>query len=307
MSELASLPEGPVDRVVFLGTPQVAADVLSALISAGIEIPLVVTRADARRSRGSATTPSPVKAVALDHGLAISHDPRDVVNVDAPLGVVVAYGRIIRSEILAVMPMVNLHLSSLPKWRGAAPVERAVLAGDESTGVCVMQLDEGLDTGPILARATTAITDTDTAADLLGRLGGLGTELLIEQLRHGFDDPHPQTGEASYAAKLEPHDFVIDWSESTAMARRRIRLGRAVTTVEGSRLRVLDAVTGSQPAGADPDSAPGTLIGVEVATADGWLRLIEVQPEGRRAMKATDWRRGSRLPERVRLGAISTG
>lgn len=302
MTSLASLPTGTVRRVAFLGTPPVAASVLDALVRAGVEIPLVITRADARRGRGSAMSPSAVKTVALDHGLEVGHDPRDLLEVDAEVGVVVAFGRLIRAEILAAMPMVNLHLSLLPRWRGAAPVERALLAGDTTTGVCLMQLDEGLDTGPILGCCETPIGDEDTAVDLLERLGRLGTEILIDQIRNGFAPGVAQTGDATYATKLDAADFVIDWNEPAELTRRRIRLGRAVTTFEGSRLRILDATMGSQPDSAPLTAAPGTVIGVHVAAGDRWLRLVEVQPEGRRAMAAADWRRGLRGGDTLRLG-----
>jgi len=139
-------------RLVYLGTPDMAVPPLRALHDAGHDIALVVSGADKRRGRGGATSPSPVKAVALELGLPVTADPDDVLAVAADLGVVVAYGRIIRPHVLAHLPMVNLHFSLLPRWRGAAPVERAILAGDDRTGVCVMAVEETLDTGGVYAR-----------------------------------------------------------------------------------------------------------------------------------------------------------
>ncbi len=145
-------------RLVFLGTPEAAVTPLQALVEAGFEVALVVSRADRRRGRGGGLVPSPVKQAALDLGLPVTERVEDVLaeGIDADLGVVVAFGRLIRPHVLDRLPMVNVHFSLLPRWRGAAPVERAILAGDTETGVCVMQLEEGLDTGPIHALERTA-------------------------------------------------------------------------------------------------------------------------------------------------------
>ena len=138
-------------RLAFLGTPAMAVPPLRALIDAGHDVALVVTRPDAKRGRGSTTSPSPVKSAAIDLGIPVTHTVDDVLALDPPaeLGVVVAFGRIIKPHVLAELPMINLHFSLLPRWRGAAPVERALLAGDEVTGVCVMDVEEGLDTGAV--------------------------------------------------------------------------------------------------------------------------------------------------------------
>ena len=146
-------------KLVFLGTPDMAVPPLRALVDAGHEVVLVVTRADKRRGRGGATTPSPVKAAALELGLTVTHQVDDVLGAaeqGAELGVVVAFGQIIKPHVLAALPMINLHFSLLPRWRGAAPVERAMLAGDDLTGVCVMRVEEGLDTGGVYARSPRA-------------------------------------------------------------------------------------------------------------------------------------------------------
>ncbi|MSZ87756.1 MAG: hypothetical protein F2585_00275, partial [Actinobacteria bacterium] len=161
-------PHGPTrpplhpKRLAFMGTPDVAVPVLRALVSAGFEIALVVTRPDRRRGRGGELSPSPVKAAATELGLPVTDDLEAVLDAGVDLAVVVAYGRIIPMRILEQVPMVNLHFSLLPRWRGAAPVERALLAGDAVTGVCLMEVAEGLDTGAIYSRCETNIEDSDT-------------------------------------------------------------------------------------------------------------------------------------------------
>ena len=150
MTELAVLPSGRPQRLVYFGTPDMAVPPLEALVADGFDVALVITRIDKRRGRGSDVAPSPVKAAALRLELPVSHLVDDALLVGADLGVVVAFGQLITAHVLERLPMVNLHFSLLPRWRGAAPVERALLAGDATTGVCLMQLAEGLDTGPLL-------------------------------------------------------------------------------------------------------------------------------------------------------------
>jgi len=213
---------------------------------------------------------------------------------------VVAFGQLIRRPVLEAVPMVNLHLSSLPRWRGAAPVERALLAGDATVGVCLMQLEEGLDTGPVLGRVELPVTSRSTAAQLRHDLAQAGTTLLIEQLRGGLAAPQAQQGETTYAAKIDPAELIIDWSQPLDHIDRLIRVGGASTTVRGRRMRVLDA-SPAENFGAETPIA-GTLDGVRVATGTGWLRLDEVQPEGKRPMRADDWARGLRPEPGERLG-----
>lgn len=294
-------------RLAYLGTPELAVAPLRALVGAGHEVVLVVSGPDRRRGRGSATSPSPVKAAARALGLPATSRLRDLLalapEVRPELGVVVAYGRIIPVEVLAALPMVNLHFSLLPRWRGAAPVERAILAGDRSTGVCVMAVEEGLDTGAVYARAELEIGEHEHIGPLRERLVATGSELLVEVLaggRAGLPEPVPQRGEPTYARKLDPAELEIDWTRSTREVLGVVRLDRAHTTVAGRRLGVLEAVpVPDAPAGTLP---PGTLTGDTVATGDGAVRLERVQPEGGRPMSATDWRRGSRLVDPVRLG-----
>lgn len=299
MSGLAALPVGPIRRVVYLGTPELSVVPLRSLVAAGVEVAAVITRPDARRGRGSATSPSPVKAAAIELGLPVSHDVNDVLGVGAELGVVVAFGQLIRRPVLEALPMVNLHLSLLPRWRGAAPVERAILAGDTRTGVCLMQLEEGLDTGPVLGCVEVPITSSTTAADLRVDLAHLGSALLVEQITAGLAPARPQEGEATYASKLVPAEFILDWSRSAVELHRLIRVGGASTTFRGRRLRI---IASSPSQGASGTTRPGELVDDRVATGDGWLQLVEVQSEGKRPTPAVEWLRGARPRPGERLG-----
>jgi methionyl-tRNA formyltransferase len=274
----------------------VAVPPLRGLVEAGFDVALVVSGADRRRGRGSATSPTPVKAAALELGLPVTDRVDDVLSVGAGLGVVVAYGRLVRPHVLAEVPMVNLHFSLLPRWRGAAPVERAVLAGDDETGVCLMQLEEGLDTGPVFGCERVAIGPDETLDELRARLVDLGTGLLLRSLREGLGTPSPQEGEVTYAAKLDPEELRLDWSRSAIDVHRVVRLGRAWTTFRGSRLRVLRARA------VDGAGAPGELAGPVVAAGERALELVEVQPEGKRPMAARAWLAGARPAPGERLG-----
>ena len=285
-------------KLVFFGTPEAAVPPLHGLIRHDHEVQLVVTQADKRRGRGPSTTPSPVKAAALELGLPVSHTVDDVLATDAELGVVVAFGRLIKPHVLERIPMVNLHFSLLPRWRGAAPVERAILAGDAETGVCLMQLEEGLDTGPVYAVERTPISEEETAEELRNRLVDIGTRLLVEQLASGLGDPAPQEGEVTYAEKLTPEDFHLNWSLPAEDVHRRVRAGRAWTMFRGKRF----IVTKARLAGETP-AAPGAVDGVVVGCGDGrGVELVEVQPEGKPAMAAVAWRNGAQPSVDERLG-----
>ena len=293
-----------MSRLAYLGTPELAVPPLYALAEAGHEIALVVTRPDRRRGRGSATSPSPVKAAAEALGIEVTEDVRAVPSAGVELGVVVAFGRIIPADVLEVAPMLNLHFSLLPRWRGAAPVERAILAGDPTTGVCVMQLEAGLDTGPVYRCETVDIGSNETLDELRTRLVGIGSRLLVDLLAAGVGNlpaPRTQVGEPTYAAKIEPEELELHWERPAVELARLVRLGRAWTTFRGRRVRVLRAepLTSATPAA---EVAPGTLVGDRVVAGEGQLRLLEVQPEGRAAMAATDWERGVRPGPSERLG-----
>jgi methionyl-tRNA formyltransferase len=240
-----------------------------------------------------------VKAAALELGLPVSEDPADLIGSGADLGVVVAYGRLIKPEVLAVVPMVNVHFSLLPRWRGAAPVERAILAGDECTGVDLMVVEEGLDTGGIYRRVKVEIGDHETATELVDRLAATGVPLLLAALDDGLGEPEPQEGEATYADKIDPAELRIDWTRPALEIHRLIRLGSAWTTVRGKRLRV---VWGHPLPGSLEPGVMALDLPIEVGTGQGTIRLDIVQPEGREAMGAEEWARGARIEAGQRLG-----
>ena len=253
----------------------------------------MVSRPDRRRGRGGALVPSPVKAAALELGLPVTDRLDDVIDVGAELGVVVAYGRLVRPHVLAAVPMVNIHFSLLPRWRGAAPVERAILAGDRVTGACIMALDEGLDTGPVYACLETPIGPEQTADELRAVLADGATRLLLDLLGNGLPEPRPQEGEPTYAAKVEPDEHRLDWHRPADHLHRVVRLGSAWTTFRGRRLKVLRARLAPAEHGAPTPGAidPSRLL---VGAGDGALELIEVQPEGKGPQRASDWRNGAR-------------
>jgi methionyl-tRNA formyltransferase len=305
-----------VARLCYLGSPDAAVAPLRALVEAGHDIALVVSRPDTKRGRGGKLSASAVKQAAVDLGLPVSDVLDDVTTVEAELAVVVAYGRIIPQRLLDLVPMINVHFSLLPRWRGAAPVERAILAGDDVTGVCVMRLEAGLDTGPVLATRALAIEGGEHAGALMDRLSQVGAGLLVETLAGGvavLGPGHAQVGDPTYAAKFEPEEFRLDWSATADDAHRLIRLDRAWTIFRGERLRVLE---GRPVADADlPEGEtaltpgpPGTIgdgAGDDVVRCrSGHLALVTVQPAGKRPMSAGDWGRGVRLQPGEILGEV---
>jgi methionyl-tRNA formyltransferase len=263
---------------------------LRALVEGGHDVAIVITRVDKRRGRNEAPRPTPVKAVAQELGLPVSQRVEDILNVGAELGVVVAFGRIIKPDVLDALQLVNVHFSLLPRWRGAAPVERAILAGDAVTGVCLMRIDEGLDTGPVYSCQEVVIGAEETASELRKHLADLGATMILNGLRDGLGAPRPQAGEAIYAAKLDPFELHLDWNRSALELHRVVRIGRAWTTWRGRRLLVLSAHIEAGATGI----VPGSLDGEMVATGAGWLRLVTVQPEGRAPMAVSDWLHGAR-------------
>jgi methionyl-tRNA formyltransferase len=299
-----------VTRLVYLGTPEAAVEPLRTLVAAGHDIASVVSRPDKRRGRGSTLVPSPVKSAAIELGLPVTDQLEEALGCGAELGVVVAYGRIIPPAALDRLPMVNLHFSQLPRWRGAAPVERAILAGDATTGVCLMAVEAGLDTGPIYAEEDTRIDESESVDELRGRLVAIGSRLLETHLAGGLSGlptPHPQVGEPTYAEKIRPEELQLHWVEDAAQLRRVVHLGRAWTTFRDKRLRVLRAepapTDGDGLAAAPEGASPGALDGEVVTAGEGSrLRLVTVQPEGRQPMAAADWLRGVRPQPGERLG-----
>ncbi|MCE2807535.1 MAG: methionyl-tRNA formyltransferase [Actinobacteria bacterium] len=292
---LARPPARP-KRLAYLGTPEVAVEPLKALVRAGFEIPIVISGSDKRRGRGGELSPSPVKAAALELGLSVSDQLEDVLNAGVDLAVVVAYGRIIPAAILEVVPMINIHFSLLPKWRGAAPVERALLAGDAETGVCLMDIGIELDTGDVYTRTVTSIAADDTLATLRARLISLGSELLVETLSTDLPVPVPQSGEISYAKKISVAELEIDWTMPASTIERFVRLGGAWTTFRGTRLKVHEVALRAAV------GAPGTIDGLVVGCGEGALELVVVQPEGKARQDAAAWRNGARPSSDDRLG-----
>lgn len=296
-------------RIVYLGTPIDAVPPLRALVADGHDVALVVTQPDRRRSRGPGIDGTPVKQAALELGLPVvtPEKAREVIDLaretGAELGVVVAFGQLLPVALLEALPrgFVNLHFSLLPRWRGAAPVERAILAGDHETGVDLMQIEAGLDTGPVYARVRVAIDDTDTADDLHAKLVTAGTELLRANLPAVPDtSPEPQIGEATYADKLTVDEFRVDPARPAPDLDRIVRAGNprpgAWFRADGRRVKVWRAHL-------DPTAEPLPLgtVGArgEIGTASGVLVLDEVQPEGKRVMDAPAWRAGLRGDVRV--------
>ena len=287
-------------RLAFLGTPEFAVPVLEAL-HAEHEVAVVVSRADRRRSRRGRLEPSPVKAAAQRLEIPTTERVRDVSAWDVDLGVVVAFGRLIKLDVLLRVPMVNLHLSLLPRWRGAAPVQRAILAGDRETGICLMQLDEGLDTGPVHGCERVSIGPDETAEELTDRLVEVGTPLLLRHLSEGLGAAAPQTGEATYAEKITGADLRLRWTDSAEVLHRQVRVGGAWCEFRGRRLVIVEAAWEPAADPAQPGELKRTDAGWAAAAGAGSLILRTVKPEGRRAVPVGDWANGARLEPGERL------
>ena len=310
-------------RLVFLGTGDFAVPSFEAVLLAGHEVLALVTQPDREKGRGQKTSPPPTKPVAEARGVTVLQPRR--IREDAALAtlrdlrpeilVVVAYGQILPKAVLESAPRgaVNVHGSLLPRWRGAAPIQWAIASGDTETGVTTMLLDEGLDTGPTLLARATPIGAEETASELSARLAAVGAELLIQTLR-GLEDgsllPRPQDEtKATKARILNKEDGRLDWSLPAAALACRARgfhpWPGAFTAFEGRSLKALRV---QALAGGDSSAVPGTVMavdegGVVVACAGGSrLRLLEVQPESRKAMPAAAFAQGARLRPGVRLG-----
>ena len=296
-------------RIVYLGTPADAIPPLRALLAAGHDVAFVVTQPDRRRARGAGTDPSPVRRAAEELGLPVRTPVRAREVVDearasgAEAGVVVAFGQLLPVALLEALPLgfVNVHFSLLPRWRGAAPVERALLAGDTETGVCVMALEAGLDTGPVYACRAVPIGARETAGELRERLVEVGSQLVVESLPTvGRAVPVAQVGAATYADKLSVEEFRLSPARPARELDRIVRAGNprpgAWMEVGGRRVKVWSA----RPVGAVPHEAPGAITpAAELVTTDGALALDVVQPEAKRAMPASAWRAGLRAGARV--------
>jgi len=304
-------------RLIFAGTPEFAATALEALVRAGHEVAVVYTQPDRRAGRGLQPTPSAVKQVALRYGLAVAQpvtlkDPAVWNDISAPAAdvmVVAAYGLILPPAVLAAprLGCMNIHASLLPRWRGAAPIQRAILAGDHTTGITIMQMDAGLDTGPILLQESLSITAGDTAGTLHDKLAVLGGRLIVQALA-ALPPPHPQPGEGvTYAAKIGKHEALIEWSGSAADIARRIRAFNpfpgASTVWNGDILKIWQAEAGSgngAPPGEIIDAGEqGILVSCGAATA---LRVFCLQRAGGRKLAADVFLAGSKLRAGDRLG-----
>jgi methionyl-tRNA formyltransferase len=292
-------------RIAFAGTPAFAVPSLMRLIDSGARIERVLTQPDRPAGRGRALHASPVKQAAVQHGIEVQQPERLdaaarlALADDRPdLLVVVAYGLILPQWMLdwPSIAAVNVHASLLPRWRGAAPIQHAILAGDAETGVSLMRMTRGLDAGPVYGQAATPIGPAETAGELHDRLAELGADLIVGMLPailagSAAATPQPATG-SSYAPKIDKHDAPLDFGQPARVLERRVRGFNPWPVAEalygdGRRLRVWQAVA----LDAEVDAAPGTVIaatqtGIDVATGQGVLRLTSIQPPGGRAMSA---------------------
>jgi len=305
-------------RLVFAGTPAVAVPTLHAL-AVRHEIAAVITRPDAALGRKRVLTPSPVAAAAEALGVPIIKTARldeaataQITALGADLGVIVAYGGIVREPLLSAPRhgWINLHFSLLPSWRGAAPVQRALIAGDAELGVSVFQLVPALDAGDVFAMRSVHVPEdatADVALSILAEEGAGVTSDVVAGIADGTAAASPQVGTATLAPKLAFEDGALEWTEpvSSVFARYRGTTPEpgAHTTIDGARLKILTAA----PASDAPVLAPGQLTGTKgavlIGCADGALEVTRVQPAGKGAMNAADWWRGLRADESVRAGS----
>ena len=310
-------------RLAFMGTPAFSTPALAALLEAGHEIAAVYTQPPKPRGRGQRLQPSPVGAFAAERGLLVRTPasmkaPEEVAAFEAlrlDAAVVVAYGQILLQEVLDAPSLgaFNLHASLLPRWRGAAPIQRAIMAGDAETGVQVMRMTAGLDEGAVLATFRTPITDEDTAATLSDRLAAGGAELLapfLQALERGDARAVEQSGEPTYAKKIKPAESRIDWSRPSAELDRHVR---GLSPVPGAWFEAAERFGGPpvrvkvlHSRVTNGFGAPGEVLedragGIVVATGDGAVRLLRLQREGKGAQDAADFLRGWPLASGARL------
>ena len=290
-------------RVIFMGTPDFSVSVLEALHGAGYDIAAVYSQPPRPAGRGKKPRPSPVQKKAEQLGLPVftplnfkdKSDREVFASHNADIAVVVAYGLILPQSVLD-MPLhgcLNIHASLLPRWRGAAPIQRAIMAGDSETGVCIMQMEAGLDTGPVIARKATPITVQDTAETLHDRLASIGAALIVDVLTRGkFNaEPQPEIG-VTYAAKIDKAEARVDWSQSSDMIDRQIRalspFPGAWCEIKDERVKLLgcELVSGS--------GTPGLALNDQftIACGQGAIRLTRLQRAGKGPMDATTFARG---------------
>ena len=301
-------------NLVFAGTPDFAARILECILRDGHRMLAVYTQPDRPAGRGRKRTPGPVKQLALHHGLAVRQprslrDEREVEALAAlapDVMVVAAYGLMLPPPVLETprLGCINVHASLLPRWRGAAPIQRAILAGDHESGVCIMRMEKGLDTGPVLARRRCRIASHETAGtlhDTLARLGCIALMETLEALSRGDAVAEPQDDSlATYARRIDKAETRLDWSQDAWSLERRVRafnpapmawtlLPAPGSAREASRLKVIHA----RAENCAPADSPGEVVeasrdGVLVACSRGCLRLLEVQPAGRKPMKVRE-------------------
>jgi methionyl-tRNA formyltransferase len=303
-------------RLVFMGTPDIAVPALAALIDAGHDIVCVYSQPPRPAGRGQREKPSPVHAFAESRGIPVRCPAslkgaaalKAFAGLTADAAVVIAYGLILPAAILSAprLGCLNIHMSLLPRWRGAAPIQRAIMAGDTETGVTVMQMDEGLDTGAILATCAVPIAADTTAESLHDALAGIGARLIVEilpDLAAGRIEPRPQPDDgACYAKKLVREEGRLDWRLSAVTLDRRIRALNpwpgAWFDRDGERIRVLAAGPVAGPVVGSGGRAPGTVIdgAPAIACGEGALRLSRLQRPGKSAMEADAFLRGYDLP-----------
>jgi methionyl-tRNA formyltransferase len=310
-------------RAVFAGTPEFAARVLSALLAAGHELALVLCQPDRPAGRGLRLTECPVKRLAALRQLPLLQPTtlREAAAIERIAAtqpdvlVVAAYGLVLPQAVLDIPRhgAINVHASLLPRWRGAAPIQRALLGGDEETGITIMKMDAGLDTGPICTQQRIPIEAEDDAGSLTDKLAGLGAEMLVAALADiaaGRAQWRAQGGEgASYAAKLAKHEALVDWSRPAAEIARKLRAFSpqpgAQSTLRGERIKLWRAVAGEQRGG-----DPGTIVsagadGVVVACGQGTLRVTELQRPGGRRLSAEELLRGTPLRAGERFESVA--
>ena len=299
-------------RLVFMGTPDLAVPTLDALVEAGPEIAAVYTQPPRRAGRGKALTPSPVQRRAEAARLAVrtpatlrdASEQEAFAALDLDAAVVAAYGLILPEPVLAAprQGCLNIHASLLPRWRGAAPIQRAILAGDVETGVCIMGMERGLDTGPVFARRETGI-DRKTAGELTAELAAIGGVLMadvLDRLETIVPEPQPEDG-VTYARKIEKEEARLDFSEPAIAVERRIRAFNpapgAYFEFEGERIRLLAAGI------SELSGAPGTVLdhGLAIACGAGSIVPTVVQRAGRAAMRPDELLRGFVIPIGARL------
>jgi methionyl-tRNA formyltransferase len=311
-------------RLVFFGTPDFAVPTLQAMLDSRHPVVGVVTQPDRPRGRGQQVVASPVKQLALAHGVPVLQPEKmkdeaflDAYRAWAPdLGVVAAYGRILPASVLGVPPMglINVHASLLPRHRGAAPVHRAVIAGDEETGVSIMGVVQALDAGPVFATVSRAIGPDDTSVEIERDLASLGAGLLVESVNdladgRAFSVAQDDEG-ATYAHRLEKTEGPIDWAWSAQVIHNRVRglqpWPMTWTWIEGRRLIIVQTkLVADVPASSE---APGTILqvtkdSIAVRSGDGVIEILQVQPEGRRPMTARDFAAGHRIAAGARFTA----